>query len=437
MLLIASTVYSFGASLSYIDGAGNSSLGVNIQGVASAGVPSSKLNAGTSLNNSAPNATSFSPIINDYNVYAPNIVRNGSVWNLYYGGFVGSSRNDKIYLAVSQGADITSGYNPSTTFVCIDNGVYDNVNDPSVVKNGSNWIMAYSAAAAGQLGFTDKIAYAYSTNGANFTPSTGNTNYEVVINENSGSPKLGGRTLRTNARPALVYRSGTWYMWFDGWTSTTANSPIPTSPNDSNWVYWSFHQFLATTTQSPPTAGSNPATDKWIFTLQKNWSPSDSGYMSEADIKLDAYGNFVATYVKSRDRVLINTSTDGINWGTEKTVVDYTHYGVAKRYLHNPGLVIDSDSSFWGVLYSCSDGTDLGQAKFYMAYNLMKVELRCTTPSSTVAVYGVAGKKGEYIVNSFGYSGFSWIKITDPLTNNVLYDQPFTGAPGSRWLFTP
>jgi predicted GH43/DUF377 family glycosyl hydrolase len=124
---------------------------------------------GTDLyNNSAPNATSFSPIINDYNVYAPNIVRNGSVWNLYYGGFVGSSRNDKIYLAVSQGADITSGYNPSTTFVCIDNGVYDNVNDPSVVKNGSNWIMAYSAAAAGQLGFTDKIAYAYSTNGANF-----------------------------------------------------------------------------------------------------------------------------------------------------------------------------------------------------------------------------------------------------------------------------
>jgi hypothetical protein len=87
------------------------------------------------------------PVIQGHNLYAPDLVRNGGVWNLYYGGWKNSSDgNDRIYFAVSDDWVPEGAW--SGQWVVINNGSYMHVNDPSVQKRGAtSWVMAYTTTS--------------------------------------------------------------------------------------------------------------------------------------------------------------------------------------------------------------------------------------------------------------------------------------------------
>jgi len=97
------------------------------------------------------------------NYYSPSIVKNGDVWNIYYGGFdYANFLKDNIYLTASADNFLTFKGKAHV----ISNVQYEHANNCSVIKEGDNdWKMLYTAYP---LKNKNKPHYGKSTNGLNW-----------------------------------------------------------------------------------------------------------------------------------------------------------------------------------------------------------------------------------------------------------------------------
>lgn len=114
---------------------------------------------------------STNPIIQGDNLYAPDMLRVGDAWYCYYGGWKTAGQlYDRIYLGISTDLDPKGPWGEQ---MIISSGTYIHVNDPTVHRDGSSWIMLYTAAKYTGSGpsyrFRDWINYSTSTDGINFT----------------------------------------------------------------------------------------------------------------------------------------------------------------------------------------------------------------------------------------------------------------------------
>jgi hypothetical protein len=131
------------------------------------------------------------------NVYAPEIVRDGNRWRMYYGA-QGRDGHDRIQLAES-----LDGFTWNRRGVVLDCGDANHVNDPSVVRHGDGWWMFYTVAETGER---DEIAAATSRDGIAWEKRG------TVFPRGTGavwdSAKVG--------RPSVLLESGRFRLWYDG-----------------------------------------------------------------------------------------------------------------------------------------------------------------------------------------------------------------------------
>lgn len=140
------------------------------------------------------------------NVYAPNIVDNGAAWNIYFGGWDGTTDgNDRISVTVSNDNFLT--FNPHS--VMINKGVMIHVNNETVIKKpDGSWLMYYTTYGGSPL--INKPAYATSGNGVNWTPSAGNASYLIGMSGYSN-----WNNADVNGSNVIYYEGGVYHLYFN------------------------------------------------------------------------------------------------------------------------------------------------------------------------------------------------------------------------------
>ena len=128
------------------------------------------------------------------NVYAPDVLVEGGVYRMWYGG-QGRDGHDRINLAESR-----DGKTWDRKGVILDNGEANHVNDPSVVKVDGTYYLYYTRAGAGVV---DEIALATSRDG--------------IAWERRGIVLKPGREGEWDGllvgRPSVLHEGGLFKMW--------------------------------------------------------------------------------------------------------------------------------------------------------------------------------------------------------------------------------
>ncbi|RKH62934.1 arabinan endo-1,5-alpha-L-arabinosidase [Corallococcus llansteffanensis] len=340
------------------------------------------------------------PLIQGHNLYAPDLVRNGGVWNLYYGGWKNSSDvNDRIYFAVSD--DLLFEGPWSGQSVIISNGGYLHVNDPSVQKRpDGRWVMAYTVAHQVGSDYRDWIAISTSTDGAAWTPSVATSTTEVRITNASFSDI---------ARPALLWTGSGWKLWFD---ARTDNGPL--------------HSYLAESSEDLPRN----------FVLVQSY-PDVNGFpgFMEPDVER-VNGRYVAVVQRGFATLHKLESTDGRAFTEVGTFLSAASPAFGRKYVSNPGLVYDNvEGTVKGVGFGMTNSDGLTEHDIGFAYTQYRVSvLSCP---STWHAYTTGRYFDQAQQLTFGYGSFCRIRVEDPRTGQVLADQAVGSVAGDRWQFVP
>jgi hypothetical protein len=163
------------------------------------------------------------------NIYAPDIIVDGGIYKMWYGG-QSSSGHDSVHFATS--ADGVSWQKYGTV---IHTGVNNHVNDPSVVKVNDTYYMFYTVAPIAEL---DEVWLATSNDSLTWT----------VQGQVIGPGVTGWDSLKVG-RPSVLYEGGIFKMWFDGSEEDPANPGqikpgtgrhvgYATSFNGLAWMKW-------------------------------------------------------------------------------------------------------------------------------------------------------------------------------------------------------
>ncbi|MDQ0110044.1 hypothetical protein J2T02_005192 [Chitinophaga terrae (ex Kim and Jung 2007)] len=140
------------------------------------------------------------------NVYAPSIQANGGAWNVYFGGWDGTTDgHDRISVTVTNDNFLT--FNPHA--LMIDNGVMIHMNNETVIKTADGiWRMFYTTYGGSPA--LNKPGYATSANGVNWTPSSGNASYLLNM-----SGYANWNNADVNGSNVIYYEGGTYHLYFN------------------------------------------------------------------------------------------------------------------------------------------------------------------------------------------------------------------------------
>jgi len=344
------------------------------------------------------------PMIEGANLYAPDLVRNGGVWNMYYGGWKNSGQgNDKIYIAVSDDSIPEGPW--SGQWVIIDNGNYLHVNDPSVQKRStSDWVMAYTVAKYVGSDYRDWIAVSTSSNGASWSPSVATPSTEIQITGSAGG--VSAASLTDIARPALLWTGSKWKIWFD---TKINNGSHPVS-------------FLAESYES-----GIPTT----FNLVHKYGDvcSFPGFY-EPDVAI-VDGKYVAVVQRHFNTLVKYESTDGIHFTEVGQMLSASDPAFGRDMVSNPGLLYDR---VYDVLRGVAFGMtsdDLMHHDIGMAYTQYKVHVKSCP--STWHVYTESVFWDKALPMTFSHDEFCRIRIIDPVDNSVILDKAVDAEVGDVW----
>jgi hypothetical protein len=345
------------------------------------------------------------PVIQGNNLYAPDLLRVGSGWHNYFGGWMtGSDVNDRIYVGTRSNLEVNGSWGPQ---LAINNGQYIHVHDPSVVREGAQWHMLYTAARNVNSKFTDWINYSSSTNGINWTPSAGSVSTEVVMTDPFN---LAGGAISDIARPSLVKTDSGWKMWFD---AKIAGSNAISS-------------YLAHATGAAPTHFQ-------VF-HKYNDVAGFPGFF-EPDIARRADGTYVGVIQRHFATLHMVSSTDGLNFTVGPAVVNVNDPMFNRDFVSNPGLVYDDVADrVLGLGFGMTNSTNLTGHDIGFTHTHLQVQVR--SPGGTWHVFAQANSLDEQFVHVFNFTNFDLVRIIDPRTNTTLLEQSFTGAaPGDIWEY--
>ena len=163
------------------------------------------------------------------NIYAPTLVKNGGAWNVFFGGWDGTTDfHDRISLTVTGDDFLTFGSHA----LVINSGIMDHVNNGSALKTGVNqWWLYYTTLPTGS-GAKNKPCYATSANGLNFTPNAGNSNYSLTMT--GYSPWANADV---NGSNVMLNKNGTYHLYFDNFTTNLDGVHYAISTDGINFTY--------------------------------------------------------------------------------------------------------------------------------------------------------------------------------------------------------
>lgn len=348
----------------------------------------------------AARCSTDNPIIEGENVYAPDLVRNGSVWNLYYGGWKSAAdHNDRIYLAVSDDPLPEGGWSGQN--VIVDRGVYLHVNDPSVVKRGpSDWVMAYTVARFVDEGYRDWIAISTSRDGADWSPAAGTAATEI---------ELTGAAFTDIARPAIAWTGSTWKLWFDG---RIAHGPL--------------HSYLAESTDDEPRR----------FAVVHAYDDAD-GFpgLFEPDVERLADGRYVAIVQRGFSTLHRFDSDDGIAFAPASAtpLLSVGDPAFGRAAVSNPGLLVDPELGVVGAAFGMTDSPTLVGHDIGFAYTQLR--LRVLSCPDVWHVFAAASWFDRAHALTFDHRSYCRIEVSDPATERVLAAADVAAQAGDRWRY--
>jgi hypothetical protein len=214
------------------------------------------------------------------NVYAPDVLFDGTTWRMWYGG-QGRDGHDRIHYAES-----TDGVTWVKHGVVLNRGTSNHVNDPSVVRAGDRWLMYYTDAAEG---IEDRIHVAVSVDGEKWEKA----GQVVGVGTYDWMTRLAGR-------PSVNYDGTVFRMWFDALSLDPAlNQRYVGYATSSDGFTWTVH-------------------------------PSPVSIGGAVDVK--RYGGGWRMLLEGWNGVYAATSLDGITWSAQSLLLPtsgaaWDHYG--------------------------------------------------------------------------------------------------------------
>lgn len=264
------------------------------------------------------------------NIYAPSLIKNGTSWNIYFGGWDGTTDgHDRISQTVTTDNFMTFG----THTVKINNGAFDHVNNECVVKIADNdWRMAYTT-----LNYVtpkrNKPGYATSSDGINWTPNTGSSSYLMTM---SGYPNWANADI--NGSNVIYYENGTFHLYFDDFQNWGVH--YATSTDNINYTYQ-----------------SKTLTDNVICNDLKRLWYNGSNY-------------YLWAYHHNTNQLWYSRGTNPSSPGTVTPL--FTSTGSADYYITSAGWVVNGNRLL-GVLYGAGPVISLDQNSIYARWLQQKV----------------------------------------------------------------
>lgn len=269
------------------------------------------------------------------NIYAPSIVANGGAWNIYFGGWDGTTDDhDRISITVTNDNFLTFG----THYVMIDNGVFNHVNNETAIKKPDNtWLMYYTAASYSPP--LNKPCYATSPDGVSWTPNVGSTSYLINM---SGYNNWNNADV--NGSNVIYLENGVYNLYFD----------------DFNYA----------TTGHADAVHHATSTDMVNFTYTGD--VLNEGWIAQ-DVKMFTYNgsNYYLMCLQN------NTSSLRYSIGTNPTSFSasqllLTNLNSADQYITSAGWVANNNR-LYGVLYGAGPSSTLTQNAIHAKWLQKKV----------------------------------------------------------------
>ncbi len=151
------------------------------------------------------------------NLYAPEILVENGTYKMWYGA-QSATGHDAIHFATS-----ADGVHWTKYGVVIPTGIYNHVNDPSVVRVNNTYYMYYSVAPEDEMDqvwcATSQDCLFWIIRGSVILPAAAQTEWDSL--------KVG--------RPSVLYQDGIFKMWFDG-TQRDVSDPKAVAPGTGRHV---------------------------------------------------------------------------------------------------------------------------------------------------------------------------------------------------------
>jgi hypothetical protein len=268
------------------------------------------------------------------NIYAPNIVSNGGAYNIYYGGWDGTTDgHDRVSSTVSLDTFKTFGAHS----LRVDHGVFNHLNNETVIKTPDGvWHMYYTTLAYGGL---NKPGYATSSDGVSWTPSSGSTSY--LINMAGYANWINADV---NGSNVIYYDGSLYHLYFDDFNST------------ANGHTWDVHHATSTDGINFTYIG-DALTDTQIA----------------QDVKTFTFGG-TSYYLMGTQ---LNSNYVGYSLGTSLTSfpsssVLFYNAGAGDQYITSMGYVTNSNRLL-GVLYGAGSASTLDHNSIHARWLTKKV----------------------------------------------------------------
>lgn len=242
------------------------------------------------------------------NVYAPHVLIEDGRYRMWFGG-QGKDGHDRIQLAESD-----DGLHWQTRGVVLEESDANHVNDPCVVKHGSDYWMYYTRAASDIL---DEIALATSEDGVRWTKRG------IVLRP---SPPGNWDSLLVG-RPSVLVEGDLFRMWYDGRQDLPLNAPASNVPKSKDSIR----------------AVGYATSRDGIHWTRPHSAPVFGDNAGGVDVVrlLDGY----AMVYEGRNGTRLATSTDGLAWKPRGLLAEIS--GTATdRYGHvTPFVLTDAKSN--------------------------------------------------------------------------------------------
>lgn len=269
------------------------------------------------------------------NIYAPSIVSNGGAWNVYFGGWDGTTDgHDRVSITVSNDNFIT--FNPHVQV--INNGVMFHLNNETVIKKpDGSWLMYYTTYGGSPM--LNKPGYATSSNGVNWTPNAGNNSYLIKM---SGYSNWSNADV--NGSNVILYENGIYHLYFNDFRS------------EENGHAFAVHH--ATSTDMVNFTYTGDVLNERLFAQDvKKFTYNGANYYM---MPLHVNSNFLRYSVGSSP----------VNFGATKELL--VNLNNADRYITSAGFVT-KDNRLYGVLYGAGPASTLDHNAIHAKWLQKKV----------------------------------------------------------------
>ena len=254
------------------------------------------------------------------NVYAPDVIWDGTVFRMWYGG-QGKDGHDRI-----SSAESADGQNWLRNGVVLKDDLANHVNDPSVVYVSGKYMMYHTRT---EKDVVDRIDLAVSSDGRKWEPKG------AVITVGSE----GTWDSLSVGRPSVIFDGGRFKMWYDGRKDFPPGTPVEGVP-------------ISSTSRRSVGYATSEDGFRWVRHPNNPVVGHDAGAV---DVK--HLGDQYIMLYESRDGTRYAVSNDGLKWNDRGIFVAKSGSSIDQFGHVTPFLFVDHDKNQHWLYVGAAEAT--------------------------------------------------------------------------------